>query len=199
MNEKQMKFEAIYELGNVITRYQKNVINIEYVLLKNIKEGWEQEQIVITYKGGAISVLPANGNSFSANIRIVSEHLESGYYAEVRAYKDMLANPDIEKKTFCVSHKSFMEQLNRFNQTKDYVSEVITADEVKAQFDEYDITEEQFETLCEFVHKWYLNTEDVSIWEITNNLVTCIKNKDFTIDEIKTDYEKCREAMNRRW
>lgn len=50
-------------------------------------DGYFEEFIVITFKGGAISPITVTWNSNSANLRTVGRIIDGGYYEEVERYK----------------------------------------------------------------------------------------------------------------
>ncbi len=74
------KQKEIFDLSEVITKYQSNVEEVRFELYEKEPEGWREEFIIVKYKGGAFSAIGVNGNNFAANYRVVGEVLTSGIY-----------------------------------------------------------------------------------------------------------------------
>ena len=84
----------IEKLSEVFTEYRpkgSTVAKIEYkVFYKAIsKDSSFQEWIIVTYNGGAFSPLNVNGNSNTANYKVIGNVLNSGDYELVDVYLDL--------------------------------------------------------------------------------------------------------------
>lgn len=93
--ELKKKKQFVKELGDVIVKYQPNVIDVEYEVYENIYGNGFQEFLVITYHGGAKSVRNCNANSFSAIFKEIATKLNTGYYDELDFYKDVQESPNM--------------------------------------------------------------------------------------------------------
>ena len=85
LEEKKIVFD---EMGRAISKALPNIRSIELDIFKTEDE-ITYEYIVVTFKGGAISVRNANINSMSANIYEISKLVNGGYYNEVEAYQNL--------------------------------------------------------------------------------------------------------------
>lgn len=74
------KQKQIADLGKAIIEGQPNVQEVRFELYEHKIEGWREEFIIVTYKGGAFTSLSTNGNSFSANYTAIGRVLNSGNY-----------------------------------------------------------------------------------------------------------------------
>lgn len=85
LEEKKIVFD---EMGRAISKALPNIISIELDIFKTDYEK-TYEYIVVTFKGGAISVRNASINSMSANLYEISQLVNGGYYNEVEAYQNL--------------------------------------------------------------------------------------------------------------
>ena len=85
LEEKKIVFD---EMGRAISKALPNIISIELDIFKTENEK-TYEYIVVTFKGGAISVRNANINSMSANLYEISKLVNGGYYNEVEEYQNL--------------------------------------------------------------------------------------------------------------
>ncbi len=85
LKEKKMVFD---EMGRAISKALPGIRSIELDIFKTEDKGI-YEYIVVTFRGGAISVRNANINSMSANLRELSKLVNGGYYNEVETYKNL--------------------------------------------------------------------------------------------------------------
>lgn len=85
LEEKKIVFD---EMGKAISKALPNIVSIELDILKTEDEG-TYEYIVVTFRGGAISVRNASINSMSANLAEISKLVNGGYYKEVETYKNL--------------------------------------------------------------------------------------------------------------
>ena len=95
-SELKTKKEFVEELGKTISKVQKNITSIEYVILYNKLYESFTEYLVINYVGGAKTVRCCTGNSCSAIFEEIAKYLNNGYYNEVGYLKDLLKNPNYE-------------------------------------------------------------------------------------------------------
>ncbi len=203
MKETQMKFNYVRDLANVISHYQKNVVDINYELYLD-EQDRQQEYIVVEYKGGAKSVLNVNANSFSANLRTIAKVLDGGDYCLIQDYRDWQSKVACGKATqehFSLTF-NYRDSLERFNSSGLYLGKVLVAAEVDALFyqdGDYMPDDEQFENVCEFCYRWYENTEDVAAHEIVSTLYNLVIEKEVTYKDLTTDYEKVKALMNSRF
>ena len=51
-----------------------------------------KEYVIIHFSGGAISPMIVSGNSNIANLRVLSDKLNGGYYCEVEEYRSLFSN-----------------------------------------------------------------------------------------------------------
>lgn len=80
LEEKKVVFD---EMGRAISKALPGIRSIELDIFKTY------EYIVVTFRGGAISVRNATMNSMSANLRELSKLVNGGYYNEVETYKNL--------------------------------------------------------------------------------------------------------------
>lgn len=85
LEEKKIVFD---EMGKAISKALPNIISIELDIFKTEHEK-TYEYIVVTFRGGAISVRNANINSMSVNLKELSRLVDGGYYDEVETYKHL--------------------------------------------------------------------------------------------------------------
>ena len=85
LEEKKIVFD---EMGRAISKALPGIISIELDIFKTEHEK-TYEYIVVTFKGGAISVRNASINSMSANLYEISQLVNGGYYNEVEAYQNL--------------------------------------------------------------------------------------------------------------
>ena len=83
-----MKKIAFDKIGAVIAEHIFNINKIELDVFKSDRN-IEYEYIVVTFKGGSISVRNASYNSLTTNIRELGKLLDGGYYKEVEEYKKL--------------------------------------------------------------------------------------------------------------
>ena len=74
--------------GSTVTSINYEVYSLE--LKDDIT--YYKEYIIVTFKGGSISVRSANGNSNTANFRAIGTLLDGGYYDEVFCYENLEAD-----------------------------------------------------------------------------------------------------------
>lgn len=74
--------------GSTVTSINYEVYSLE--LKDDIT--YYKEYIIVTFKGGSISVRSANGNSNTANFRAIGTLLDGGYYDEVFYYENLEAD-----------------------------------------------------------------------------------------------------------
>lgn len=97
-NEIQKKTEFVRELNDAITKVQPNVTSIRYRILRHT-EGWYEEFLEITYKGGARTLRNCSGNSCSAILEEIARYLNHGMYDEIRYFEAILADPNFTEET----------------------------------------------------------------------------------------------------
>ena len=88
-----------------------SVTSVDYeVYRKDIAEDriYFAEYIIVNFFGGGKSVRNVNGNSNSANFRVVGELIDGGYYDEVRNYETIVDNGFVLVK---LEGESKLEQL----------------------------------------------------------------------------------------
>ena len=85
LEEKKIVFD---EMGRAISKALPGIRSIELDIFKT-ENGKTHEYIVVTFRGGAISVRNANINSMSANLRELSKLVNGGYYNEVETYQNL--------------------------------------------------------------------------------------------------------------
>ena len=85
LEEKKIVFD---EMGRAISKALPNIRSIELDIFKTEDEK-TYEYIVVTFRGGAISVRNANINSMSANLYEISQLVNGGYYNEVETYQNL--------------------------------------------------------------------------------------------------------------
>lgn len=71
--------------GSTVTSIDYEVYSLE--LKDDIT--YYKEYIIVTFKGGSISVRTVNGNSNTANFRAIGTMLDGGYYDEVFTYENI--------------------------------------------------------------------------------------------------------------
>ena len=85
LEEKKIIFD---EMGRAISKALPNIRSIELDIFKT-EDGETHEYIVVTFKGGAISVRNANINSMTANLYETAKLVYGGYYNEVETYQNL--------------------------------------------------------------------------------------------------------------
>lgn len=95
-SELKTKKEFVEELGKTLSRVQKNIASMEYLILYNKLYECPVEYLIINYVGGAKTVRCCTGNSCSAIFEEVAKYLNHGYYDEVEYLEDLLKNPNYE-------------------------------------------------------------------------------------------------------
>ena len=85
LEEKKIVFD---EMGRAISKALPNISSIELDIFKTENEE-TYEYIVVTFKGGAISVRNANINSMTANLYETAKLVYGGYYNEVETYQNL--------------------------------------------------------------------------------------------------------------
>lgn len=99
MTEKEVKQildekVAFMEKINEAIKVDRNSIdNVKLDVFKHPKYG-TLEYLVITFKGGAISVRNCRGNSNLANLEQFTQMCFGGYYSEVRRYEELKGGKD---------------------------------------------------------------------------------------------------------
>jgi hypothetical protein len=93
LEEKKIVFD---EMGRAISKALPNIRSIELDIFKT-EDGKTHEYIVVTFKGGAISVRNANINSMSVNLYEISRLVNGGYYVEVETYQKLKGEKKNEK------------------------------------------------------------------------------------------------------
>lgn len=81
------------KLSYAISNNCGQVINIRYEAYESEDSDEPQEFIVITFKGGAISVRNVHMNSHSAILREIGRLVDGGYYDEVDYYNKLQLDP----------------------------------------------------------------------------------------------------------
>lgn len=82
-----MKVKEFNEVGEVIAKHFPNVDKIELDAFTS--GGYKYEYLVVTFRGGLISVRNAAANSLIANLQELALLLNGGYYREVEKYKKL--------------------------------------------------------------------------------------------------------------
>lgn len=90
--EKKMYID---ELGKVLVRYHKNIVNVKLDIFIDYK-GNIQEFLVVTYRGGAMAVRDCAINSNYANYLELGNLIMGGYYDEVDYYHSLKAEENTE-------------------------------------------------------------------------------------------------------
>ena len=85
LEEKKIVFD---EMGRAISKALPNIRSIELDIFKT-EDGETHEYIVVTFKGGAISVRNATINSMTANLYETAKLVYGGYYNEVETYQNL--------------------------------------------------------------------------------------------------------------
>ena len=85
LEEKKIVFD---EMGRAISKALPNIRSIELDIFKT-EDGETHEYIVVTFKGGAISVRNATINSMTANLYETAKLVYGGYYNEVVTYQNL--------------------------------------------------------------------------------------------------------------
>ena len=85
LEEKKIIFD---EMGRAISKALPNIRSIELDIFKT-EDGKTHEYIVVTFRGGAISVRNATINSMSVNLYEISKLVNGGYYNEVETYQNL--------------------------------------------------------------------------------------------------------------
>jgi len=85
LEEKKIVFD---EMGRAISKALPGIRSIELDIFKTEDEEIH-EYIVVTFRGGAISVRNANINSMSANLYETAKLVNGGYYNEVETYQNL--------------------------------------------------------------------------------------------------------------
>lgn len=94
------KYDFVRKLNDAVSGNIPNVKKVEYRAFASDKWQILQEFVVITFEGGAISVLPVGATSNSGILRTVGEHVDGGYYELVELYTNLLENPDWREINF---------------------------------------------------------------------------------------------------
>ena len=83
----QNKIDFMEGVNEALKRLDhSHIINVKMDIF-NTLEGNLEEYLVITFKGGAISVRNCYGNSSLANLEEFTKMMFGGYYSEVEEYK----------------------------------------------------------------------------------------------------------------
>lgn len=85
LEEKKIVFD---EMGRAISKALPSIRSIELDIFKTEDEE-THEYIVVTFRGGAISVRNANINGMSVNLYEISKLVNGGYYNEVETYRNL--------------------------------------------------------------------------------------------------------------
>ena len=96
---------------------------------------------------------------------------------------------------------TFKQVLSKAKENNILAYKLVVATEVDNYLDINDIqvSEDVYETMCEFVYDWVLNT-DASANEVVDNLVKAIENNDqfdFTVDSINDNWQELTDIINR--
>ena len=89
----------------------------------------------------------------------------------------------------------YKNQLNKFEETHMNLWEILVADEVTCIFDEDELTDEEFEIICYFVYDWIMNSE-MSANELVHLIRRCLRDGEFTIQEMDEDPGKITDILN---
>lgn len=73
------------------------VIEVRYEAYESKEDSEPQEFIILTFRGGAISVRNVHMNSHSAILRELGRLVNGGYYDEVNYYMDLQNNKEWSK------------------------------------------------------------------------------------------------------
>ena len=88
--QRKQAFVRALNLAFPVDPLSHSVVKVDYeVYEKTTSEGkpFYKEYLVVTFRGGAISVRNANGNSHTANFRELGKMLDGGYYDEIHTYE----------------------------------------------------------------------------------------------------------------
>ena len=99
LEEKKIVFDA---MGRAISKALPSIRSIELDIFKT-EDGKTYEYIVVTFKGGAISVRNATINSMSANLYEISQLVNGGYYNEVETYQNLKGEKKWKKEIIALT------------------------------------------------------------------------------------------------
>lgn len=99
--DKKSQFD---EVGKTIAKHLSHIEKIELDIFTS--NGYREEYIVVTFRGGHISVRNAAANSLTANIGELALLLNGDYYKEVETYKELKNASEIKGES----------KLGRFNE-----------------------------------------------------------------------------------
>lgn len=82
----------------------------------------------------------------------------------------------------------YKENLKKFEATGFCIWSILTAKEVECAAEHFgvNLTDEQFDSVTDFVYDWVISEASVMPSEITELFFTALKNKEFTLKEFDT-------------
>ena len=83
------------------TRPIKNVDKVDYIIFNHIANPWVEEFVVVTFKGGAISVRTCSGTNCSGILTAVAKLIDGGYYDEVDHFEKLFADDNWKIADYC--------------------------------------------------------------------------------------------------
>ena len=91
-----------------------------------------------------------------------------------------------------MTYKETLERAKRFGIS---AWQLLAANEVDCQFE--GLSDEEFELLSDFVYDWLMDTS-MSVDELCYLIKSCLDEKVFTIEDIRTNYKFVKEKLNER-
>lgn len=98
---------------------------------------------------------------------------------------------------------SFREDLEQFRKQKLNICRVLVAEELDNYLSDNDIkvadddlTENEFEIICEYVYDWYMHTQYCEPCEIIHILFSGLVNDYFTIEDIRLYNHNVKQYIN---
>lgn len=84
----------LYQRGNEKVSVIQHIEHVEYVVHVHKKHEWDEEHLVITYKGGEQAVRNCGGTSCAGIFAEIAKLLDGGYYDEVEHFKHLMQSDE---------------------------------------------------------------------------------------------------------
>lgn len=84
----------LYQRGEEKVSVIPQIEHVEYIVHVHKKHEWDEEHLVVTYKGGAQAVRNCAGTSCAGILAEIAKLINGGYYDEVEHFRHLMTSDE---------------------------------------------------------------------------------------------------------
>ena len=91
------KVKFVKDIEKAVLINISNVAALNYEIYQHVNEAeskWVEERLVVTFKGGAVSVRNCNSTSCAGILKAIATLVQGGYYSEIPYYEELSKHSD---------------------------------------------------------------------------------------------------------